>query len=205
LLFSDNSAFEALFRENYAKLCRVAFRIVQDEDTAEDIVQDVFVKVWEKRSELRIATTLNGYIYQSVLNASIKRLKKDRNTAMREELFGSQLSRDANTTDELLAARELTRRTRSAVDLLPAACREVFILSRYEQMSYREIAETLEISVKTVENQMGKALKHLRKYLVLCTFLLSCFSLGWKKNSVGIGVAAGQTVIVVNDDQRLRK
>lgn len=161
----DFSAFEALFKLHYKSLAQTAFRIVNDKDVAEDLVQDIFCKLWEKRSELQINTSVKSYLYQSTINHSLNYLKKLKRAEIRDVHFYSSTSAEENTSDRLFAVKEMSERVQIAVNLLPGACRNVFILSRFEHLSYKQIAATLNISVKTVENQMIKALKHLRKHL----------------------------------------
>ena len=171
----DLSGFEALFQLHYRALCATAFRIVQDKEIAEDIVQDVFYKLWVKRESLHINTSLKAYLIQSTINRSINYTKKYNNTLSRELHFGMETSNDANTTEQALDFKETSGKVEAAIKALPPACRSVFVLSRYENLSYKEIARDLDISVKTVENQMSKALKHLRQRLL--TTIIILFSL----------------------------
>lgn len=175
-LLLDISGFEALFQVNYQPLCVTAYRIVQDKDVAEDIVQDIFEKLWEKRESLTINSSLKAYLIQSAINQSLNYLKKNKNALSRESFYSSAADENANTTEQAIALKEVSRRADQAIRALPDACRTVFILSRYEQMSYKQIAEKLNISVKTVENQMTKALKHLRRYLLTFVLLIIFFS-----------------------------
>ncbi|WP_207427771.1 RNA polymerase sigma-70 factor [Pedobacter sp. SYSU D00535] len=168
----DISSFEALFQVNYASLCATSYRIVQDRDIAEDIVQDVFVKLWEKKDEIKITTSLKAYLFQSTINQSLNYLKKYKNSLNRETAFGRETGVDINSTEQIMALKEVSRRVDEVVEALPDACRTVFILSRYEQLSYKAIAEKLNISVKTVENHMTKALKYLRKHLLFISLLI---------------------------------
>lgn len=165
-LLLDISGFEALFQVNYRPLCASAYRIVQNKDIAEDIVQDVFIKLWEKRNSLTISTSLKAYLFQSVINQSINYNKKHRNAQIRESLFIASIGLDTDTTTEQIDYKETSIRIDAAIKSLPQACRMVFVLSRYEHLSYKQIGEQLRISVKTVENQMTKALKLLRDRLL---------------------------------------
>jgi len=162
----DISSLETLFHSNYRQLCAASWRIIQDKAAAEDIVQDVFCKIWEKKESLIITGSLKSYLFKSTINHSLNYIKKARNSEAREELFSSETEAAVNTTEYTLTLKETSRQVETALNLLPAACRTVFILSRYEHYSYKEIAGELDISIKTVESQMTKALKHLRKQLL---------------------------------------
>jgi len=161
----NESSYEELFRKWYTPLCKMIFRIIKDKDKTEDIVQEVFVKLWEKRTELKIETSLKSYLYRASINASYNYLEKNKRypTHTIDELT-IQIPSQLNPENEINAL-ELEKKINDALLLLPEACREIFILSRQEAMSYKEIAETLDISIKTVENQMGKALRIFREQL----------------------------------------
>jgi RNA polymerase sigma-70 factor (ECF subfamily) len=141
--------------------------MVGDVDVAQDLVQDVFCKFWEKQPQLEIKISLKAYLYKSVFNHSLNYLKKVKRTDEREALFYSSAYTEQNNVESQLDLKETNLLVQRAIDSLPSACRAVFVLSRFEQMSHKEIAVQLDISTKTVENQIGKALKHLRKYLIL--------------------------------------
>ena len=142
-------------------------------DEAEDLVQQVFVKLWEQRARLDIAWSLKAYLYKTVHNAALNRLRAAKTRSKYLEVNASQLE-NANVPPEE-SARELNERLQKALDLLPPQCRHVFELSRFEDLKYREIAEQLGISIKTVETQMGKALRILR--LQLADYLVTLFGL----------------------------
>lgn len=171
-LLLDISGFEALFQVNYKPLCATAYRIVQDRDVAEDIIQDVFLKLWQKKDTLTINSSLKAYLFQTAINQSINYTKKYQNSLSREMHFGMETGGDINTVSQEMDYKETRVRIDAAIKALPAACRTVFVLSRYEHYSYKEIARHLDISVKTVENQMTKALKHLRRWIVLLALIL---------------------------------
>ena len=161
----NERSYEELFRKYYAPLCKLIFRIVKDKALAEDIVQEVFVKLWEKRAEYKIETSLKSYIYRAAMNASYNHLEKlNRYPKLSIEDTSLELVDDLSIENQL-QAKELELKIEHALTKLPTACKEVFLLSRYEGFSYKEIAETLGISIKTVENQMGKALRIFREQL----------------------------------------
>lgn len=161
----NESSYEELFRKWYTPLCKMVFRILQDKDLTEDTIQDVFIKLWEKRNELKIEVSLKSYLYRAAINASYNHLQKHKRypKLSLEEL--STEVKDSSNVESKVQTEELEKKISETLLLLPEACREVFILSRQEGLSYKEIAETLEISIKTVENQMGKALRIFRERL----------------------------------------
>ncbi|QHT66492.1 RNA polymerase sigma-70 factor [Rhodocytophaga rosea] len=161
---TDETKFiELLFKQYYSPLCRTVNRMVNDTDAAEDLVQDVFMKMWNNRQTLEINFSFKSYLYRSAINAALNHLEKNKkNVALEDSNFIEPTSSEA---DEQLHYSEVQQRVQEATDALPPACKTIFVLSRHENMSYKEIAEALQISPKTVENQMGKALKHFREYL----------------------------------------
>jgi RNA polymerase sigma-70 factor (ECF subfamily) len=157
---------EQLFKLHYTSMCNTVYRMVKDEAIAEDIVQDVFFNFWKKREQLNITTSLAAYLKRSATNAGIDYLRKKRSTSDKafdiDEPIYQHLAVDSNQTDDSIRTEELSNHIEKALELLPPRCKEVFILNRFEEMSYKEVADTLGISIKTVENQIGKALKIMR-------------------------------------------
>lgn len=151
-----------LFSHYFVPLCSVAFRMVQDSDVAKDIVQDVFVRLWENRDKLDIKTSLWGYLKRSVANASIDHTRRSYEKTKTPLAPTHDRAEDAATAEESMQAKDTQRLVDRAIGQLPDRCRLVFVLSRHEGLSYKQIAEKLGISPKTVENQMTKALKMLR-------------------------------------------
>jgi len=170
----DEAAFDAVFRQWYEPLCHYAARLTDgDMDEAEDLVQQVFVKIWEQRARLDIAWSLKAYLYKTVHNAALNRLRAARTRSKYLEFNAAQLENEQVPPDH--AASELNERLQKALGLLPPQCRHVFELSRFEELKYREIADQLGISIKTVETQMGKALRIMR--LQLADYLVTLFGL----------------------------
>ena len=159
----DKQAFELFFRKYYVRLCVFANKFLNDPDEATDIVQEVFSKIWEGRSEIDPEDSLKSYVFKIAQNLSINKLRRKKvesgYTEIYKLVFTEQLEFSAH---ESLLAKELEENIAQAVNNLPAECRKVFELSRIEGLKYKEIADTLNISVKTVEAQMSKALKSLR-------------------------------------------
>jgi RNA polymerase sigma-70 factor (ECF subfamily) len=160
----DQGAFELVFRQHYAGLVAFANRLLGSYEVAEDSVQEVLLNLWRQRATLRIEESLRSYLYRAVRNRSLNQIRNER---VRREAV-PYLVHDAPTakSGDLTATEgEIDAAIRDAIAALPPRCREVFELSRLQGLRYTEIAATLGISVKTVETQMGRALKSLRERL----------------------------------------
>lgn len=158
----DEQAFEQTFRHYYQRLCNYACTLLKDEEESEEVVQTVFLTIWEKREDLEITLSLKSYLYRAVHNHCLNRFKHASVRQVHKEHtlnFGAQ---SYESVTEVIHANELEERIEKAVSTLPEQCQKAFRLSRFEELKYHEIAEQLGISIKTVENQIGKALKILR-------------------------------------------
>jgi RNA polymerase sigma-70 factor (ECF subfamily) len=157
--------FEKLFREHFTALCYFARKYLGDLDSSKEIVHSVFIKIWENRSAFDWEKPAKSYLFTSVYNRSMnfirdnKRFIPDEPAGIREELT------DTTAFSDTLEVAELESRIQTALQRLPEKCREVFELNRFEGKKYSEIASHLNISVKTVEAQMSKALKILKEEL----------------------------------------
>ena len=158
----DRAAFEALFRLHYRPLCAFAVGYLKDMDRSEDLVQDLFFRLWLDREKLSITTSLKAYLYTSVRNRCLNALKAGGRVRALNEEVDDRLQEEERSEDEHM---DRIARVQAAIESLPEERRKVFKLSRYDGLKYHEIAEQLGISAKTVENQMGKALKMLREDL----------------------------------------
>ena len=167
----NEKMFEQMFRHYYESLCNYANSILNDTDESEDIVQQIMIAIWEKRSTLKINVSLKSYLYRSVHNAALNKIRSRKVAVDYADHELAVSSQSAASTSDILAGKELGVRVQHAINQLPEQCRMVFKLSRFEGMKYSEIAAQLDISSKTVENHMGKALKILR--LQLREFLVS--------------------------------
>lgn len=161
----DEQVFETIFRTYYERLCNYANTILNDMDEAEEIVQGAFLTVWEKHDTLEIHTSVKSYLYRAVHNSCLNRVKhyKVRKTYGDSVKNQAELLHDDASQDFI--GSELDAIVANAIDSLPDQCKLVFKLSRFENLTYAEIAEQLGISIKTVENHMVKALKVLREKL----------------------------------------
>lgn len=162
---TDPAAFiEQLFKTFYAPLGTVVYRVVPDRDVVEDILQDVFLRLWQGIEALPAIESYRAYLNRMALNAALRHQQR----AQRQVSWDDAPPATAPVAPDALAglhAAETADAVAAALAQLPPQCRIVFELSRYEEMSYQQIAEALEISPKTVENQMGKALRILRREL----------------------------------------
>lgn len=171
---NDRSAFKQLFAAHYQDVCRVIHRYIADPGITEDLAQEVFIRLWKKRHDISIETNLPAYLRRMGVNEALAYLRK-KTRFKADELPLHLPGKTAPSADEQSDLHELQDRIASALKKLPPRCRLVFELSRYEDLSNREIAEQLELSIKTVENQMTKALRMLRTeladYLGIALFL----------------------------------
>lgn len=158
----NRTAFEAVFRTYYEDLSRYAFSILRKKEESEDLVQQVFVNFWEKREQTIISGSLKSYLFRSVHNQSLNLIKHEKvkaNYVEHSQYFDTKFHSEV---EEELEGKELEGKIAEAIDTLPNQCRKIFIMNRMESLKYKEIADQLDISIKTVENQIGKALKVLR-------------------------------------------
>lgn len=172
----EDSSFEALFKSNFRRLFSYALTLLRDDSHAEEIVQNVFYKIWEKKGRIDIQTSVTAYLYRSVYNDCINYLKhKKVKAAYIQHKSWAQYNESDNATSKVQLS-ELQKKLDTALSELPEQCRTIFQMSRFEELKYQEIAARLGISVKTVENQMGKALRILRTkladYLPVFIFIL---------------------------------
>lgn len=173
-------SFKTDFHQHYAPLCQYANGFLEDLNASEDVVQDIFLKVWERKQELIGKAEMKYYLYVAVRNNCISRIREQ----MRAPIERTDIDwHSVSLADEVpgdTASWDAPLLIRDALAQLPERCREVFILSRVSRLTYQRIAETMGISVKTVENQMGKAIKILKSYgrerndVILILILMIC-------------------------------
>jgi RNA polymerase sigma-70 factor (family 1) len=162
---NNRAAFEKLFKQLYSPLVRFANEIVKDRDTAEDMVQEVFVKIWEKRHQINIETGIKPYLYMAVKNHCLNALRTEQRLVFLSDDFSDNINISNNQTEQQSNVILIKDHISQALEKLPPRCGLIFKMSRFEEKTYQEIADSLELSLKTVENQMGKALQMMRLYL----------------------------------------
>ncbi len=174
----DEKAMEMLFREYYQRLCNYANTILNDKDESEEAVQQLFIQLWEKRKTMEIRTSLQSYLFRSLRNSCLNKIKHQKV----RQLYANEtvaLANNEEPSSSLTLHSELENQISVAIESLPEQCRLIFKMSRFEELKYSEIADQLGISVKTVENQMGKALRimrdKLKDYLVIFLILYSFY------------------------------
>ncbi|SFH01180.1 RNA polymerase sigma-70 factor [Pedobacter insulae] len=173
--YLDDADFESLFRLHYKALLAYATVIVKDEDDAEEIVQQLFLKFWERRAQLSVQTSLKAYLYKCVYHDSLNYLKHQKVKTKYQDFTHHGMDSAYHTAADRLELTELQQQINLALNDLPEQCRTIFQMSRFEELKYREIAEELGLSTKTIENQMGKALRIMRiKLADFLILLLSC-------------------------------
>ncbi len=158
----DESSFERMFRTFYPRLCAYARTILSDNEEAEEVVQSLFCRLWEQRATLDVTTSVQAYLFRAVRNASLNQIKKVQIRDAYKVLNLEEMNQNPEFQPDHATTDDLRTRIEKAIADLPEQCRLIFKMSRFEELKYKEIADSLGISVKTVENQMGKALKILR-------------------------------------------
>jgi len=161
----DMVAFEQLFKKYYNELCGYAYQYFRDRDTVEDIVQDLFYKLWQKRERLEIRSSFRAYLYRAVYNNTLQVLKEKNSLQTIDDQQGNYEVILSDEIFETVESKEIHQIIEKTLEKMPERVRKIFELSRFEGLKYREIAEHLSISIKTVEANMGKALKIFRKSL----------------------------------------
>ena len=162
----DERALEIIFREHFAGLTQFVERFVRSPDVAEELVQDIFFRIWTKREQLSEIESFKTYLYRAARNQALNFLRRAKLERRWQEEQGVHEEPSASySADDGATGQELTVAVQEAIERLPPRCREVFLLSRDGGLTYAEIARTLGISIKTVETQMGRGLKALRSAL----------------------------------------
>lgn len=172
----DRKAFDTLFRKYYPILCAYGHRFVDLENT-EEIVQDSFLWIWENRDTLIIEASLSSYLFKMVYRKALNQLEHISAIQRADTRFYEEMQEMLQDTDSY-QIEELTKQIKKAIDALPDSYREAFVMHRFREMSYKEIAETLGVSPKTVDYRIQQALKQLRTDLkdylpLLLPFLVS--------------------------------
>lgn len=170
--------FETYFKEYYPRLCSIAYGYIPDTESCEDVVQEAFIAMWEKGKDSLPENEFYAYLVRSVRNGCISYLRKNKKElilSIEDHKSGMEPQTEHPETEQQAHPEDLLN---EIMKILPERCREIFLMSKLHAMKYREIAQKLNLSEKTVENQMGKAIKLLRQYTAgrplpfLLTFLL---------------------------------
>ncbi len=175
----DESAMERIFDTYYSYLVTTAYHVLMDQHQAKDLVQDVLFHFWSKRDSLTIESGLKSYLRRSVVNRSIDQIRRKKRFGVAEEITDYNQASTEVSTQEMMETSDLQSAIMAAIDSLPERCKLIFSLSRFEDLSHQEISDQLGISKKTIENQMAKALKSIRKaiqnYKDLAIFIFAYF------------------------------
>jgi RNA polymerase sigma-70 factor (ECF subfamily) len=157
----NERSFRELFKEYYSRLCRYAYYILGNKHSAEDVVQSLFARIWEQRESLKIEGKTDSYLFVAVRNASYNYLKSNLNQKMNETEYMMNNEEDNSLVDRVTFLRKL----QEALNQLPEQCREIYCMKNMEGLTYKEIAEYLQISERTVDVQIYRALKKLRELM----------------------------------------
>jgi len=160
----DYLAFQVLFKRMFSPLCQFCIKFVKSPEVAEEVVSDVFYSIWKNRKRLMVSSP-KAYLYTSVRNKGLDHLRKIKKMVHCDLDSATHLIADSADGQEMLVLSELASVMENSIAKLPKQCRRIYEMSRDEGLKYREIASILQVSVKTVETQMGRALKHLRSSL----------------------------------------
>lgn len=161
----DTRALELLFQAMYVPLCAFAQTIVRSASAAEDVVGETFLKLWTRREQIHVRGAVRNYLYMAVRNTAINQIKRSTREARYVETYpatvGDLHGSVANDAEERLRLEELSVRVKDAIDRLPRRAQQTYVLYYQHEMSYAEIARVMGVSVKTVENQLARALRIL--------------------------------------------
>jgi RNA polymerase sigma-70 factor, ECF subfamily len=161
----DLKEFERLFKVLYSPLCLYANKYLQDKDKAEEIVQEIFYGIWKNKEKLNIKVSLKSYLYKAVQNNCLQLIQHHAVEDKYKQYVKNEVSHFQLDPVKEMELQEMNKVVEQTLESLPDRCKEIFSMSRFEGLKYREIAEKLEISTKTVEANMGKALQAFRKSL----------------------------------------
>ncbi|MEI7660898.1 MAG: RNA polymerase sigma-70 factor [Bacteroidota bacterium] len=172
----EEQTLELLFRSHYKGLCQFAMGYVKQDEVAKEIVQDAFVSLWEKRHTIDLSKAVKSYLSTTVRNKCLNHLRDHKKFSVDLLALENLSGESGYDQPDKLVEKEISEKIAAGIAELPEKCREIFILNRYENLRYQQIADKLRISVKTVETQMSKALQHMRlrlaEYLPLILFLI---------------------------------
>lgn len=161
----DRRKFECLFRQYYPELCRYAFTLLQKQELAEEVVNEVFIKYWKHQKEIQIRSSLRAYLQTITRNVAIDRLRSISRNRLKSHALDGDYVTDYAQPHDILIGQETQHLIEAAIEALPPQGKLIFRMSRDHEMSYSEIAKLLGLSIKTIEAHMGRSLKCLRRRL----------------------------------------
>lgn len=163
----DKRRFELFYKKYYRPLLTMAYRYVENTEIAEEIVHDVFITIWNKAGQLNIQSSMKSYLFRSIVNSSLNHIKKEKKQLEKQSAYKIAQERDLeNGTDETNEADEaLLKGLEDALALLPEKCKQVMYLSRFGKLKQQDIADQMEISIKTVKNHLTYGFKKLREHI----------------------------------------
>ncbi len=156
-------SFKFIYRHYYNPLLFFARKYMHDLNEAEEVISEVFLKLWYRRKDISINSSFQSYLYASVRNKCLDFIRKDSNRKFESEEAASHLVCDNTAPDDLIDSADLFNRIETEIESLPEKRKEIFKMSRNDGLKYNEIADKLGVSIKTVETQIGRSLKHLRE------------------------------------------
>ena len=163
----DKKRFEVFYKKYYRPLFTVAYRYVGNTEIAEEIVHDVFITIWNKADQLNIQSSMKSYLFRSIVNSSLNHIKKEKTKSEKQLAYeiavGQELDNVGDETNE--AEEKLLKGLEDALELLPDKCKQVMYLSRFGKLKQQDIADQMEISIKTVKNHLTYGFKKLREHL----------------------------------------
>jgi len=163
----DKKRFEVFYKKYYRPLFTVAYRYVGNTEIAEEIVHDVFITIWNKADQLNIQSSMKSYLFRSIVNSSLNHIKKEKTKSEKQSAYeiavGQELDNVGDETNE--AEEKLLKGLEDALELLPDKCKQVMYLSRFGKLKQQDIADQMEISIKTVKNHLTYGFKKLREHL----------------------------------------
>ncbi|TSD64041.1 RNA polymerase sigma-70 factor [Inquilinus sp. KBS0705] len=171
----SEKVFEKVFKDHFKTLHSYAYTFLKDDELAEEVVQNVFCRIWERREQLKTDGSIKAYLYRSVHNECLNYIKHQKVKAGFQVYYAAEMEQSEDNSSKKVMANELEKHIQKAMSELPQQCRIIFQMSRFDQLKYQQIADEMGLSIKTIENQMGKALKLMR--LKLAEFLTLLFVL----------------------------
>jgi RNA polymerase sigma-70 factor (family 1) len=165
LYLGDKESFENFYKTYYKRLYIVAYQYTKHQEQSEEIVHDVFLKIWDNASQLRIVHSLEGYLYRSIINASLNYIKKEKNNAQKQEKFAMDFEEGEIVDEGMESLESRLILIEQALDQLPAQCKKVMMMSKFDKYKQQEIADSLNISIKTVKNHLTYGYKKIKLFL----------------------------------------